>query len=101
MQEDGSTALTMACARGATDIVHLLLAVPGLNVNAAMVSCVSGRHLHAMITARQSPSRLLRAGGVARRLGAGQGEPEGGLRGRRAVTGVAVYRRIIDSLLGY
>ncbi len=35
-----------------TAIVKLLLAVPGLNVNAAKVSCVSGKHPHAAISHR-------------------------------------------------
>ncbi len=50
MQEDGSTALTVACAWGAKDIVMLLLAVDGVDVNAGMVSCVSGKHVHAIIS---------------------------------------------------
>jgi hypothetical protein len=48
-----------ACAWGATDIVALLLAVPGLDVNAANVSCVSGRRLHVVISHRHA--RSLRA----------------------------------------
>ena len=32
----------VACERGHTDIVTLLVAVPGVNVNVANVSCVSG-----------------------------------------------------------
>ncbi len=32
------------------DIVKLLLAAPGLDVNAAKVSCASGMHLHAVIS---------------------------------------------------
>jgi hypothetical protein len=39
-----------ACERGATDIVKLLLAVPGVDVNVADVSCVSGTRLHAVIS---------------------------------------------------
>ncbi len=44
VQADGETALMVACESwrldGHTDIVTLLLAVPGLDVNAANVSCV-------------------------------------------------------------
>jgi ankyrin repeat protein len=47
VQEDGSTALMVACSSGHTDIVELLLAAPGLNVNAAYVSCVCRMHVHA------------------------------------------------------
>jgi hypothetical protein len=36
----------VACSNGHTDIVKLLLAVPGVDVNAAKVSCVSGKRLH-------------------------------------------------------
>jgi hypothetical protein len=50
VQEDGSTALMCACKSGHTGIVKLLLAAPGLNVNAAKVSCVSWMHLHAVIS---------------------------------------------------
>ncbi len=50
MQEDGSTALMAVCSNGHTDIVTLLLAVPGVDVNAAKVSCVSGKRLHAVIS---------------------------------------------------
>jgi hypothetical protein len=32
-----------ACKRGVKDIVALLLAVPGVDVHAAQVSCVSGK----------------------------------------------------------
>ncbi len=42
----------VACSNGHTDIVELLLAVPGVDVNVAMVSCVSGRRLHAVISHR-------------------------------------------------
>jgi ankyrin repeat protein len=42
VQEDGSTALMVACESGHTDIVKLLLVAPGLDVNAANVSRVSG-----------------------------------------------------------
>jgi ankyrin repeat protein len=70
VQEDGSTALVEACERGDTDIVTLLLAVPGVDVNAAKVSCVSGRRLHAVISHRHVCS--LRARGVASWLGARQ-----------------------------
>ncbi len=38
---DGWTALMVACGTGRTDIVTLLLAVPGVDVNAVNVSCVS------------------------------------------------------------
>ncbi len=48
VQYDGSTALMVACKRGHSDIVKLLLAVPGLDVSAANVSSVSGKHVHAM-----------------------------------------------------
>jgi hypothetical protein len=51
-QEDSFTALMVACEEGATDIVELLLAVPGVDVNAARVSCVSGKRLHAVISHR-------------------------------------------------
>ncbi len=47
VQEYGSTALMFACSSGHTDIVELLLAAPGVDVNAAYVSCVSGMHVHA------------------------------------------------------
>jgi hypothetical protein len=39
-----------ACEWGDTDIVQLLLAVPGLDVDLSDVSCVSGRRLHAVIS---------------------------------------------------
>ena len=48
-----------ACERGVTDIVKLLLAVPGVDVNVADVSCVSGRLLYAVIS--HHPLRSLRA----------------------------------------
>jgi hypothetical protein len=48
-----------ACEKGATDVVDLLLAVPGLDVNVADVSCVSGKRLHAVISHRHV--RSLRA----------------------------------------
>ncbi len=51
-QGDGSTALMVACEEGATDIVALLLAVPGVDVDVADVSCVSGTRLHAVISRR-------------------------------------------------
>ncbi len=57
VQEDGSTALVEACSNGHTDIVKLLLAVPGVDVNAAKVSCVSGKQTPACRD--QSPSRSL------------------------------------------
>ncbi len=50
VQENGYTALMVACSKGHTDIVEHLLAVPGLNVNAANVSCVSCIHVHPMIS---------------------------------------------------
>ncbi len=43
MQEGGRTALMAACGEGYTNIVELLLAVPGVDFNAADVSCVSGK----------------------------------------------------------
>jgi len=46
VQEDGSIALMVAYDEGQTDIVKLLLAVPGVDVNAANVSRVSGKRLH-------------------------------------------------------
>ncbi len=39
-----------ACKKGHTDILELLLAVPGVDVNVADVSCVSGRRLHVVIS---------------------------------------------------
>jgi hypothetical protein len=42
----------VACEEGATDIVALLLAVPGVDVDVADVSCVSGTRLHAVISRR-------------------------------------------------
>ena len=42
VQEAGWTVLMAACERGDMDIVTLLLAAPGVDVNAAYVSCVSG-----------------------------------------------------------
>jgi hypothetical protein len=42
----------VACSKRATDIVALLLAVPGVDVNVANVSCVSGKRLHAVISYR-------------------------------------------------
>ena len=59
VQEDGSTALVEACSNGHTDIVKLLLAVPGVDVNAAKVGCVSGKRLRAVICHRHI--RSLRA----------------------------------------
>ena len=90
MQEDGSTALTESCKRGHADIVKQLLAVPGVDVNLSDVSCVLGRRLRAVISRHHV--RSLRASGVAGWLGVVQGDPGGGLRGRRAVAGVAVCR---------
>ncbi len=52
VQEDGWTALMVACSKGATDVVEMLLAVPGVDVNVADVSCVSGSRLHAVISHR-------------------------------------------------
>jgi hypothetical protein len=40
----------VACEEGDTDIVTLLLAVPGVDVDVADVSCVSGKRLHAVIS---------------------------------------------------
>jgi hypothetical protein len=85
VQQYTGTALREACSNGHTDIVELLLAVPGVDVNAARVSCVSGTCLHAVISHR--PVRW-----EAGRLGVGQGGLEGGLRGRPAVAGIAVCR---------
>ncbi len=51
-QERGWTALMVACEQGDTDIVALLLAVPGVEVNAANVSCVSGKRMHAVMSHR-------------------------------------------------
>ena len=42
VQEDGSTALMVACKKRLMDVVTLLLAAPGVDVNAANVSRVSG-----------------------------------------------------------
>jgi hypothetical protein len=42
----------LACESGHTDIVELLLAAPGLTADAAKVSCVSGKHAHAVISHR-------------------------------------------------
>jgi hypothetical protein len=42
----------VACSKGTTGIVELLLAVPGVDVNAAKVSCVSGKRLHVVISHR-------------------------------------------------
>jgi hypothetical protein len=43
----------VACDEGHSDIVKLLLAVPpGVDVNVADVSCVSGTRLHAVISHR-------------------------------------------------
>ncbi len=57
----------VVCKKGHADIVTLLLAVPGVDVNAANVSCVSGKRPHAMISHRHV--RSLRAGSVAGWLG--------------------------------
>jgi hypothetical protein len=48
----------VACESGHTGIVELLLAVPGLDINAAMVSCVSGKHVHAVISHRYARCKL-------------------------------------------
>ncbi len=48
--QGGGTALMVACDRGRTDIVTLLLTAPGLEVNATNVSCVSETRLHAVIS---------------------------------------------------
>jgi hypothetical protein len=50
MQRDGSTTLITACEEGHAGIVTLLLAAPSLNVNAAKVSCVSWKHVLAVIS---------------------------------------------------
>jgi hypothetical protein len=42
----------VACEWGHTDILMLLLAVPGVDVDVADVSCVSGTRLHAVISHR-------------------------------------------------
>jgi hypothetical protein len=49
----------VACKEGHTDIVKLLLAVPGVDVNVDDVSSVSGKRLHAVIS--HCHVRLLRA----------------------------------------
>jgi hypothetical protein len=59
VQKVGRTALMEACSKGATDIVELLLAVPGVDVNVANVSCVSGKRLHVVMSHRHV--RSLRA----------------------------------------
>ncbi len=89
MQKDGRTALMAACSNGHMDIVKLLLVVPGLDVNATEVSCVSGKRLHAVISHRHVrwEPEVKQDGWVRGRL-----EPGCGLRGRRAVAGVAVCR---------
>ncbi len=58
VQNDGRTVLMVACSKRATDIVELLLAVPGVNVNAVDVSCVSGE---TSACCDQSSLRSLRA----------------------------------------
>ncbi len=81
VQANGETALMVACDEGHTDIVHLLLAVPGLNVNAGKVSCMKGKRLRAKINhcyVRCKPA-VWQGGWVCR---------------WRAVTGVAVCRRM-------
>jgi hypothetical protein len=49
----------VACRNGDTDIVKLLLAVPGVDANVAEVSCVLGKRMHAVISHRDV--RSLRA----------------------------------------
>ncbi len=56
VQKGGATALMAACSKRATYIVKLLLAVPGVDVNAAMVRSVSGGNLHAVISHRHARS---------------------------------------------
>jgi hypothetical protein len=46
VQEDGHTALMLACESCHTDIVKLLLAKPRLNVNAAKVGCADAMICH-------------------------------------------------------
>jgi hypothetical protein len=76
VQEDGVTALMVACLEGVTDIVRMLLTVPGLNVNAAKVPlsselCVGPGKTPACC---YSPLlRSLRARGVVGRLPGGAG----------------------------
>ncbi len=76
-----------ACVWGATDIVELLLAVPGLDVNAAKVSCVSWKRLHVVISHRHVRCELevKQAGWVWGRVGV-KVDCGGGLR---AVAGIA------------
>jgi hypothetical protein len=59
VQEDKSTALMVACKKGHVDIVTLLLAVPGVDVNIAKVGCASGKCVHVVI--RHRNVRSLRA----------------------------------------
>jgi hypothetical protein len=59
VQKYTGTALVAACSNGHTDILTLLLAVPGVDINAAKVSCASGKRLRAVISHRHA--RLLRA----------------------------------------
>jgi ankyrin repeat protein len=59
VQKYTGTALMAACSSGHMDIVELLLAVPGVDVHAAQVSCVSGKRLHDGISHRHV--RSLRA----------------------------------------
>jgi hypothetical protein len=58
----------VACSKGATDIVALLLAVPGVDVNAAKVSCVSGKRLHAVISHRYTRCEMSWDGWVRGRV---------------------------------
>ncbi len=66
-----------ACEKGHTDIVKLLLEVPGVDVHAAQVSCVLGKRLHDGITMGSVTGTLARC------------EPEvwqdGSVRGRVSV----------------
>jgi hypothetical protein len=81
----------VAYGNGHTDIVELLVAVPGVDVNVVDVSRVSGKRLHVVISYCyvRCESEVWWNG-----FGAGQGDPGGGLRGWRAVTGVAVSRSV-------
>ncbi len=65
VQEYGSTALMVACRNGHRDIVKLLLAVPGVDVHVAEVSCVSRRRLHAEVLITAAFAASLRCGRTA------------------------------------